>query len=117
MTGAQTSPFPSNPVSGVQAKYDDMDMALNLWVSDNADICVFHDKPFTRTLSWVEYDQKTNRVDFILEDGDIRNFGIPVDPRLRAYFHNAYVISIIQMNPTTKKVENGMDIPLIIHAA
>lgn len=117
MTGVQASPFPSNPISGTRAVNADMGMNLDLIVSDRAEICVFHDKPFSKILSWLEYDSRTNRVDFIMEDGDIRNFGIPVEAKLRPYFHNAYVVNIVEMNPTTKKVVGGMELPLIIHAA
>jgi hypothetical protein len=111
------SPFLNAPIGGARANYADMDMKLDCFVSENADVCVFHDKPFSKTLSWIEYDTRTSKLDFIMEDGDTRNFGIPVDRKLSAYFHNAHIISIIQLNPATKDVENGMDLPLIIHAA
>lgn len=94
-----------------------MNVTVDLFIGNDAEVCVFHDKPFTKTLSWIEYDTRTSRIDFIMEDGDIRNFGIDVERRLNPYFQNAHIVSIIQRNPITKKVENGMDLPLIIHAA
>lgn len=117
MTGVQTSPFPASPVGGARAVNADMDMTVDLFISDAAAVCVIHDRPFSKILSWLEYDSRTNMVDFVMEDGDLRNFGIPVDPKLRAYFHNTHHVRVIQMNPTTKKVENGQELPLIIHAA
>ena len=92
-------------------------MVVELFIGNGAEVCVFHDRPFSKTVSWLEYDTANSKVDFVMEDGDIRNFGIAVDRKLRAYFLNTHLVSMIQMNPVTKKVENGVDLPLIVHAA
>jgi len=113
----QTSPFMATPTAGSRTEYPDMNMTIDYFVSEEANVCVFHSRPFSKALSWFEYDSKTNQLDFVMEDGDIRNFAIPVDPTLRSYFHNAHVISVIQFNPVTNDVENGVELPLIIHAA
>lgn len=113
---ASQSPFPSAPIAGTRAENPDMDMTIDLFIHQGAEVCVFHDKPFTKSLSWLEYDTKTNMIDFVMEDGDVRNFGIPVDASLKKYFHNAHLVSIVLWNAVTKKAESGVDLPLIIHA-
>lgn len=111
------SPFLNSPISGTRAAYNDQDMILDLFISDESEVCVMHDKPFSKTLSWLEYDSKNSTVDFIMEDGDLRNFGIPVDRKYRAYFHNTHVVNMILWNPVTKKLESGAELPLIVQAA
>ena len=79
-------------------------------------VWIFHDKPFTKTLSWIEYDLTNNRLDFILEDGDIRNFGIPVDPSFRPYLQNSQVLPVMLTDRNDEPVD-GETYPLIIHSA
>lgn len=109
--------FPSSTIAGVRAENADMDMMVDMFISDESEVCILHDKPFTKTLSWIEYDTQTSKVEFILEDGDIRNFGIPIDRKYRAYFHNTHIVNLLQWNPATKEVESGMELPLIVHSA
>lgn len=112
----QQSPFPSAPIAGSRTTLPEMDMVVDLFIHKGSEICILHDRPFAKTVSWLEYDQNTNRVDFIMEDGDIRNFGIPVDPQHRKYFHNTSVASMVLWNPKTRQAQSGVDLPLIIHA-
>lgn len=110
------SPFPAAPIAGARVENADMNMVCDLFIHKGAEICVLHDKPFTKTVSWIEYDTATSTVEFIMEDGDIRNFGIPIDSAYRKYFHNTHIVSIVLWNPVTKRIESGIDLPLIIHA-
>lgn len=110
----QTSPFAQAPMEA-SAVYSDMDMKVHCVLDDEAIIWIFHDKPFLKTLSWIEYDLGSSRIDFVLEDGDIRNFGVPVDRRFGRYLQNMHSISVVLKNGS--KVIDGEVYPLIMHAA
>jgi|GEM_PF-2209145 len=116
-TDTLASPFPAGPIAGVRKINPDTDMTLDLFITDQAEVCIIHDRPFTIELSWLEYNSKNSQVDFVLDDGQIRNFGIPVLQEFRAYFHNAHVVNLVYFNPVTKKAESGVELPLIVQAA
>lgn len=100
----------------------DMDMAVFCVLAEDTPenmghlVWIFHDKPFTKTLSWVEYDVQSSRIDFILEDGDIRNFGIQVAHSFRPYLENSPVLPVMLKDENDEPVD-GDTYPLIIHGA
>lgn len=90
-------------------------MEVDLYIHDAGDINIFHNQRFQNTLSWIEYDINNGRIDFIMEDGDLRNFGIPVDPKAGPYLQNTHLISVVLMNGATPIEEQF--VPLITHGA
>jgi len=111
----QTSPFAQQAPTEASAVYTDMDMRVRCVLDEDGMVWIFHDRPFSKTLSWIEYDLQTSRVDFILEDGDIRNFGIPVDPRFGRYLQNMQSISVVLKKDG--RIVDGETYPLILHTA
>jgi hypothetical protein len=111
----QTSPFASPAGMEAKAVYADMDMVVYCVLDEDGVVWIFHDKTFSKTLSWIEYDMGASRLDFILEDGDIRNFGIPVDPKLGRYLQNMQSISVVLKRGG--QIVDGEVYPLILHAA
>jgi len=108
----------TTPSSGYNEGHNlDMDMKVEFLVNDRAEATVLHDKPFSKKLSWLEYDLDSSKLEFILEDGDVRNFGIPVHPKLAKYMQNAYQVLMIQMDEKTGEPLDGGYYPLIIHRA
>ena len=91
------------------------DMSIELVVNDRAEAFVFHDKPFGKKLSWLEYDLGGSKLDFVMNDGEIRNFGIPVDPQLAKYLQNAFQVLMVQMDVETGEPVEGDYYPLILH--
>jgi len=91
------------------------DVKLELVVNEKAEAFVFHNKAFRKRLSWLEYDLDGSRLDFIMNDGDIRNFGIAVDPRLSKHLQNAFQVLLVQMDEKTGQPVEGEYFPLIIH--
>ena len=91
-------------------------VAVKLVVGQDASVYIFHDKPFSKELSWIEYDLDRSNLDFIMDDGDIRNFGIPVDPKLGAYMQNIHSIGVV-LAEGLQTVIDGAVFPLIIHRA
>jgi len=105
----------TSPVSYNKGTSPDKSMKVELIVNDAAEAFVFHDKPFTKQLSWLEYDLDNSKLDFIMNDGDIRNFGIPVDPHLSKYLQNSFQVLMVQMDEKTGEPVEGDYFPLIIH--
>lgn len=95
----------------------DLGMKVELYVNDRAEAMVLYDRPFSKKLSWLEYDLDSSKLDFVLEDGDMRDFGIPVHPKLAKYMQNAFQVLMVQMDEKTGEQMDGAYFPLIIHRA
>lgn len=93
----------------------DKDLKVELVVNERAEAVVFHNKPFKKALSWLEFDLDKSRLDFIMSDGEIRNFGIPVHPDLAKYMQNAFQVLMVLMDEDTGEPEEGNYFPLVIH--
>ena len=52
-------------------------------------------------------------MNFIFEDGEIKNFGVKVEPNLSAYMQNAFHVKVVRIE-NDEPVE-GFEFPLIIH--
>ena len=98
-----------------KGKHPDLDMEVDIYVHEMGDINIFHTKKFQKDLSWIEYDLNEARIDFIMEDGDLRNFGIPVDASVGPYLQNTHLISVVFRDELTAIEEQF--IPLIVHGA
>lgn len=92
-----------------------LQLKAELVVNDRAEAMVLHDKPFEKDLSWLEYDLDSGRLEFIMEDGDIRDFGFSVDPKLEKYLQNAYHVLMVRMDAASGEYEEEESLPLIIH--
>jgi hypothetical protein len=90
-------------------------MKVELYVNDKAQALVLHNMPFKKKLSWLEYDLTSSHLNFVLENGDIRNFGIPVHPNLARYLQNSFQILLVLVDEELGKQVNGDYYPLIIH--
>lgn len=102
----------TNPTKG-----PDFGMKVELYVNDRAEALVLYDRPFSKKLSWLEYDLGSSKLDFVLEDGGFRNFGIPVHPNLAKYMQNAFQVLMVQMDEDSGEQIDGGYFPLIIHRA
>lgn len=91
----------------------DKDLAITVYVTDKSEVCFFHDKPFSQPLSWLEYNPDTGIVEFVMEDGDVRNYGIPLPLEYRPAVVSSKIAYVIHKNPETRKVLGGKDLPLI----
>ena len=115
MTEHQTST--SNRTSYTDGTPFEREVRVDLVINDQAEVLIFHNKPFTRQISWIEYDLDTNKVSFIMNDGDSRNFGILVKEGMEKYLKNTYQILVVLMDDKTGEPVEGEYYPLIIHRA
>ncbi|MBU6234564.1 MAG: hypothetical protein KGQ41_01855 [Alphaproteobacteria bacterium] len=102
-------------VSSAYAHSDELGMDVYCLIGDGPTVCIFHTAPFNKTLSWIEYDIASSRLDFVMEDGDIKNFGVAIDRKFAAYIKNTYTVPVV-LRQNGAAVE-GFDYPLIQHAA
>lgn len=94
---------------------EDPDFKLNLAVNKDARVVVYHNKSFRRKLSWLEFDLNRNRLNFVMNDGARRDFGIPISPDLAKYMQNAYQVLMVLIDERSGEAESGNYFPLIIH--
>lgn len=90
---------------------------VEIAVNDEGRVVVYHNKEFQKKLSWLEFDLASNKLDFVTDDGDLRDFGMPVDPRLAKNMQNTYQVEMVLMNMKEKKREKTEYCPLIVHRA
>lgn len=93
------------------------DVKTALVLNDRAEVIILHDKPFKKNLSWLEYDIDGHRLDLVMNDGDIRNFGIPVNPQFSEYLRNSFQVLMARIDDKTGEPIEGNYLPLIIHTA
>lgn len=93
----------------------DKDIAVDICLNpDDNMVFIVYDRPFSKDLSWLELDLDSSTLDFIMEDGDIRNFGIPVEPLYIKHMQNAAFLELVERNGV--EFIQGMELPLIIHS-
>lgn len=88
---------------------------IEVSVTDEGKIIVFHNKKFKQEISWFEYNVEESKLDFIQDNGEIRNAGLPLAPGIAKYMHNAHQILMVLMNDESGQADEGHYIPLIVH--
>ncbi|MCB1531700.1 MAG: hypothetical protein KDJ35_02410 [Alphaproteobacteria bacterium] len=84
-------------------------------VDEKGRVVVFHDKPFRCDVNWYEYDVETSKLSFILEEGEIRNLAMTLEPIISKNMQNSHQILTILLDDETGEAKEGNYIPLIIH--
>jgi len=67
----------------INKSHPDYDMEVALIHDHNDLLYIIHDKPFSNILSWVEYDTQTGMLNFIMDDGNLQDFGIPISDQYK----------------------------------
>lgn len=93
----------------------DKEFKLNINVAKTGKLYVFHNKPFSQPLGWLEFHADSKMLDIILDDGQIRNFGIKVPERMQAKLLETTQINVVQMDEKTKQPLCGESYALIAH--
>lgn len=89
----------------------DIDVAVN----EKGKVVVFHNLPFKNDIAWYEFDLATNKLDFVLDDGDIRDIGLPLTAGISRYMQNSHQILTVLLDNNTGEAKEGKYIPLIVH--
>ena len=85
-------------------------------VKQDGKVAVFHNKPFKNDLSWIEYDTGKNAIEFIMDDGEVRDIGVPVNKDIAKNMHNSHQVLMILLDMETGQAKEGYYVPLIIHS-
>src|SRR5688500_15135472 len=96
-----------------KTEINDPDFKVDLVINDTAESYVFHHKPFRKQLSWLEFDLGTHNLDFVMNDGDVRNFGAKVPDHLARHMQHAYQVMMVLMDEKSGQPVSGDYFPLI----
>ena len=99
-------------VSGVT---DESILHVEVAVKEDGRCALFHNKPFRKDLSWLEFDLDERRLDFVLETGESRDAGIPLSKEVSKHMQNSHQILMILMDDKTGEAKKGSYMPLILH--
>ena len=101
----------------VEGVTDDNPLYLEVAVNDIGKVIVYHDKIFKSDVAWFEFDLATNKLDFIMDDGDVRDIGMSLHQDLAKNMHNSHQVHLILIDKKTKEQKAANYVPLIIHQA
>ena len=99
----------------VKGATKDNPLDVEIAVDAQGRVVVFHDKEFMRPIDWYEYDITTYNLNFILDDGQIRNIGMALAPEISKHMQNSHQILTVHINDETGEADEGRYIPVIIH--
>lgn len=88
---------------------------IEVAVNESGKVVVFHNRPFKDDIAWFEFDLGTCKLDFVLDDGDIRDAGLPLGQDVAKYMQNSHQILMVLLDTDTGEAKEGNYIPLIIH--
>lgn len=110
-----TRPPVGNLTDFVEGCDENNPLDIEISVTEDNKVIVFHDKPFREELSWFEFDAGKSKLEFIFSEGQIREAGMPLAPVINKYMQNAHQILTVLMNDKTGEAEKGLYVPLIVH--
>ncbi len=91
-------------------------LEIEVAIKEDGRVAVFHNRPFKEDVAWFEFDLGTNKLDFVLNDGDIRDIGVPLHNAVAKHMQNSHQILMILMDNDTGEAKEGNYVPLIIHS-
>lgn len=86
-------------------------------VDDTGKVVLFHNKRFKMPVSWFEFDLQDGKLEFILEDGKVREPKLPLSSEMTKYMHNSHQILMVRIDDETGDANDGHYVPLILHSA
>ena len=94
---------------------EDGHLDIEVAVNETGKVVIFHNRVFKNDISWFEFDLDTNRLDFVLDDGDIRDAGLPLNKDVAKHMQNSHQILMVLLDDDTGEAKEGNYVPLIIH--
>lgn len=106
----QTTPFDTaNPPT---PHYDEA-VNVEIVIGQSGAPYVIYDRPFNKPLSWFEYDTASRRLEFVMEDGELRNFGVPVLPDIAQHLIYSHTLTFALI--ADNELMDAQELPLIVH--
>lgn len=88
---------------------------IHVAVKEDGKCAIFHNKPFRNDLSWLEFDLDTYRLDFVLDNGEIRDAGLPLSKDVSKNMQNSHQVLMVLLDDETGEAKEGHYVPLILH--
>ncbi len=88
---------------------------IEVAIKEDGKVVLFHNKPFKNELSWLEFNLGTNELDFILDNGEIRDVGLPLTQNVAKHMQNSHQVLMVLLDDDTGEAKEGNYIPLMIH--
>ena len=86
---------------------------MDLAIGQSGSFYVFSDKFFDKPVGWLEYDAARRSLDFIMEDGEVRNYGQEVDAEMAIHLERQSHAMLIR--GTKEDVQSYAGYTLIVH--
>ena len=90
---------------------------LEIAVNERNQVLIFHNRPFVKELSWLEFEIGSRDLIFVFADGQMQELGLKVPENLAKHMQNAYQILVVQMDDETGEPFEGNYYPIILHPA
>jgi len=114
-TGTPDSPYTGDLTDFVYGYNKDSPLDIDVSVNEKGKVVLFHNLPFKNDIAWFEFDLGSCKLDFVLDDGEIRDAGLPLTQQIAKYMQNSHQILMILLDNDTGEAKEGNYIPLIIH--
>lgn len=121
MTGDQPSSSKSpsktygNLLDFVHGARNETELHIDVSLREDGKVVIFHNYPFTSPISWFEFDVTTRKLEFIFNDGESRDMGLPIGHEISKNMQNTHQILTILLDNDTGQVKEDVYVPLIIH--
>jgi hypothetical protein len=90
-------------------------LEIEVAIKEDGKVVVFHNRTFKKEIAWFEFDLETNKLDFVLDDGDIRDVGVSLHDAVAKHMQNSHQILTVFLDNDSGDAVEGNYIPLIIH--
>lgn len=94
---------------------DNNHLEIEVAIKDDGRVVLFHNREFKEEIAWFEFDLNTNKLDFVLNDGDIRDIGVSLHTAVAKHMQNSHQIFTVYLDNETGEGIQGNYIPLILH--
>ena len=88
----------------------DANMEIYLMLCEG-EVFILHDGEFSKDIGWLEYNNDKGQLLYITNDGEVRDFGIPINKKFRSYFVQQKTIGLAKIK--NGEFINGYNYPLI----
>lgn len=103
-----------NMTNATPVIYDDP-VNVEVTIGNSGAAYVVIDREFNKPVSWFELDAQNGRLEFIMEDGELRNFGVRLLPEINKHLMFATTITLALMNED--ELLDAQELPLIVHGS
>ncbi|MDH5722317.1 MAG: hypothetical protein OEY94_03225 [Alphaproteobacteria bacterium] len=90
-------------------------LLVQVAVKEDGRCAVFYNRPFKEDPAWLEFNLGTQQLDFVLDNGDSRDAGLPLGNDITKNMQNTHQVLMVLMDDETGQAKEGKYVPLILH--